>query len=555
MTAGTSPSNARSGRATLDLSVLLASIGNRAYTIAVVVYVYQVTHSPSQVAVAASARYLAGLAASAVAFVVVDRVPPRRVLVGANTLCGVLLLVSAAAVAKGSGTGLVIALAALVRAATSLLPPATAALLPGVLGDADLASAAGRQNAIDKMALLAGPAVGAGLLFVVSPALELVAVGLVFLAAAVASTLVPAGSRPAPVALEAPRLPGRRPPGRGGGGGRGAALFGVFSVAAGLLYGVDTVLFVVLANNRFHLGSSGYGLLFAGLGAGGLVAAVGSHRVASRRRLAVPLVVSLCLYCLPTALIAAVHRAGPVLVLEAVRGAGALLLDLLAVNGLQRILLPQRVPFVVSVVTAGVSAAIAAGALVTPLMLDAFGLRGTLLVSGLAVPVLLVPLLPRLLAADAALARRSAELEPRTAVLGRLGLMKGTSRPTLEMLAAGLEEDSVPARTVVVTEGEASDDFYVVVSGEVEVVTGGPAGETVLATLGDDQWFGEIAALTGVPRTATVRTTVPTRLFRIRAGDFREALEQLPPSASLIEGAASRLTLTNAARLRTPVAR
>lgn len=97
--------------------------------------------------------------------------------------------------------------------------------------------------------------------------------------------------------------------------------------------------------------------------------------------------------------------------------------------------------------------------------------------------------------------------------------------PTLDFvkLATGRE---------VVREGEASDALYVVVRGEVEVERQGQ----VLAHLGAGAFFGEMSLLIRKPRRATVRTRMPTELFRIdpkrveslaeRFSDFGRGLAQ-----------------------------
>lgn len=538
-------------RALLDWSVLLASIGNRAYTIAVVAYIFDTTHSASPVAVAAALRYLCGLGASLAVFPLIKRIAPRRLLIGANALCGAVLLVMGWAIQANAGVVVVIALTSLVRAATMPLPSATAALLPQVLGGQDLAAAAGRQNAIDKLALLAGPAVGGVLLLVVSPAAEVTLVGALFVAALALSIRLPA----TPVPVPPKRVRAAVKPASGAAAWApqtepaGASLFIAASVVAGFIYGVDTVAFEVIAQSRFHLGDSGYGLLFAGLGAGGLLATLFVNKLAARRNLAVVMVVALWVYAAPTALLPLVHAAGGAVAIEAVRGAGALLFDFLAITAMQRILLPRRVPVVVSAITAGVSGSIALGALVTPLLLAHLGLSHALVLTALAFPVASIPFLPRLVRVDRQLSRRATQLAPRTAVLEPLALMAGTSRPTLEVLAAQLSEVDLAAGTTVVAEGDPSDDFYVIASGRVDVsAVGHRDAAEHLATLGPGAWFGEIAALTGALRSATVTVVEPAHLYRIDAVDFRSALEQLPPSASLIEGAASRLHEANRER-------
>lgn len=95
----------------------------------------------------------------------------------------------------------------------------------------------------------------------------------------------------------------------------------------------------------------------------------------------------------------------------------------------------------------------------------------------------------------------------------------------------------------MVREGDRSDEFYTVVGGEVEVYTGSGDAARLVTSLGPASWFGEIAALTGAPRTATVVTSEQSTLFRIDGENFREALENLPPSPSLLDGAAARLSV------------
>ena len=84
---------------------------------------------------------------------------------------------------------------------------------------------------------------------------------------------------------------------------------------------------------------------------------------------------------------------------------------------------------------------------------------------------------------------------------------------------------------VVVREGERSDTVYVVLSGLVEVDRDGPGR---LATLGKGQSFGEIAALAGTPRTATVTAREPTELLGVSRKILGQLVQYFPPLEQIL---------------------
>jgi putative peptide zinc metalloprotease protein len=71
--------------------------------------------------------------------------------------------------------------------------------------------------------------------------------------------------------------------------------------------------------------------------------------------------------------------------------------------------------------------------------------------------------------------------------------------------------------TEVITEGEAGDAFYVVAAGRLQVFEHG----NLVRDLGPGDHFGEIALLLDVPRTATVRSRTPVRLFKLDRDAFK----------------------------------
>ncbi|MGH2679444.1 MAG: cyclic nucleotide-binding domain-containing protein [Actinomycetota bacterium] len=68
----------------------------------------------------------------------------------------------------------------------------------------------------------------------------------------------------------------------------------------------------------------------------------------------------------------------------------------------------------------------------------------------------------------------------------------------------------------LVTQGEPGDRFYVVASGRAEVTRDG----TPVGSVGKGRYFGEVALLRDVPRTATVTASTPMRVFALDREGF-----------------------------------
>lgn len=104
--------------------------------------------------------------------------------------------------------------------------------------------------------------------------------------------------------------------------------------------------------------------------------------------------------------------------------------------------------------------------------------------------------------------------------LAEMPLFRDLSPTEMDLLLTRLVPLSAEPDQEIIRQGEPGDRFYVVRSGQVEVVRDGQR----LATLGPGESFGEIALLLDVPRTATVRATAPTELLALSAEDFRDLL-------------------------------
>jgi CRP/FNR family cyclic AMP-dependent transcriptional regulator len=89
---------------------------------------------------------------------------------------------------------------------------------------------------------------------------------------------------------------------------------------------------------------------------------------------------------------------------------------------------------------------------------------------------------------------------------------------------------------VVVNEGDQTDSLYVVLTGRVKVfVTGDDGREVVVSTIEPGDYFGEVV-LDGGPRSASVMTLEPSRLFVIPHGDVEGLLTASPAFARSLIG-------------------
>lgn len=95
-------------------------------------------------------------------------------------------------------------------------------------------------------------------------------------------------------------------------------------------------------------------------------------------------------------------------------------------------------------------------------------------------------------------------------------------------------------------QGDAGDSFYVIEKGEVEVIIQTDTGAArTIATLGKGDFFGEMSALTGQPRTATIRAKSGLRLVEIGKDDLQGLFNADP---SIMEKLSQIIAQRNAER-------
>lgn len=534
-----------------DLRLLLAGLavskaGDWLYVVGLQVFVFEATRSAAWVAATTVLRLVpAGLLAP-VGGALADRLDRRRVMVASDAARAVLMVVLALVAARSGPPAVALAIAFCASAAGSPYLPAAGAMTPELVPESELAAANSALGVVDNVAIVAGPAIGGLLLVLGTPA-----------AAFAVNAVSFAGSALAVAALRArPRVTGSRAGFAGhvlegvGAvlGSPGTAVVCGFVAAGSLLYGLQTVLLLLVAAERLG-GADSYGYLLAAFGAGGVAAGLVAGRIAGFARPSLVLTAALAALGLPLAALALVTSVPLAMPLLAVQGAANIVVDVTAFTLLQRALPEALLARVFGMLEASIVASILAGAVIAPWLEQTAGLSRALLIAGIAVPAAGTILLPLTKDLNLAALRAFAATRERYQALAGLRLFEGVPRPALELLARGARVDEAQPGAVIVREGEPADAVYAVDLGFLDVAAGGRH----LARLGRGDYFGEIGILHGVPRTATVTAATPVRVYRMAAADFLAAVNGSPSlSGMVLDGVAARLARGGALRQAQP---
>lgn len=124
--------------------------------------------------------------------------------------------------------------------------------------------------------------------------------------------------------------------------------------------------------------------------------------------------------------------------------------------------------------------------------------------------------------------RSRSESLPSTARLGALASFAELGATLLSDIETSMIERSFPAGSALMKQGEAGDCLVVVQEGEVEVSVQVGEERHVLKRAGAGEVFGEMALLSGQPRSADV-TALDYSTFAVLSGrDFRQLLRKYP---------------------------
>ena len=510
----------------LQLAWAGSIIGSWAYTVALVVYAFD-QGGASAVGLVGLVRWLPSAFASPLAAILGDRFPRVRVMLTSDLLRAAALGAMAACIVTDAPVAVVYVLAAAVAVIGTAFHPAQSALLPSLAQTPDELTAANvSSSTLESLGFCVGPALG-GLLLTFSPVwVVFVITAGTFLWSALMLTPLLREAEP-PLTRESPHLldeatAGFRTIGKDP---RLRLVVGLFS-AQTLVNGAFGVLITVSAFELLDLGASGVGYLNAAVGVGGIVGGLISLALVGHKRLATTFGVAVAGTGAPLLLVGGQPSTAVALIAFGLIGFANIICDVSGFTILQRGTPSEVLARVFGVLHSLIYATVAAGAVIAPVLVNAFGVRWTLVVVGSLLPMMAI-------VTHASLVRIDREpADPR-----RLELLQGIpmfsplSPPVLEQLAAGLAPVSASAGEEIIRIGDHGDRFYVVSSGEVEVFVDGrpPKRE------GEGTYFGEIALLRDVPRTATVRAATDVELYALDRDDFLPAVTGHAGSAQAAE--------------------
>ena len=486
-----------------------------AHFVAFGVYAYE-QGGASAVGIAGLVRLLPAAIVAPFAASLGDRFRRERFLL-ATSLVGALALAASAAAAYAGSVVLVFAFAALFGLACTLIRPTLQALLPSLARTPEeLIASNAATSTIESLGTLFGPllagvlvsvadvglvfAVGAGALFLGAAFLARVRVeGGIDLAAATAAEggvwpVIAAGFR---TIVRAPR----------------PRLVVSLIVAQTFVRGCLNVLIVIAAFQVFDADGEAVGYMTAAIGVGGLVGAVGAMTLGGSR-LAVIFGRSLVFWGAPIMLMAVWPNLAPAILLLALVGAANSVEDVAVFTLLQRIVPNELLTRVLGVLWALAMGGVAVGSIAAPLLVNLVGARAAFVAVGALLPVLALVTYSRLREIDRAVAPA-----PELALIEQVPMFAPLSVAAKERVAANLVPLSVPAGDLVIRVGDVGDRFYIVGDGELDIFA-----EGLHKTAHRADYFGEIALLRDVPRTATVTATVDSELFALQRDDFLEAV-------------------------------
>jgi hypothetical protein len=306
-----------------------------------------------------------------------------------------------------------------------------------------------------------------------------------------------------------------------------ARLMSLLIAAEFVLLGMTDILLVVLALDVLGMADSGPGILTSAVGVGGLAGAALALVLIGRQHLATPLVLGAVGAGVAFALTGLATTPVVALLLIALSSSGKLFYDVASRTFIQRLLPDHLLTAMFGIQESLANVALALGTLAAPALVGALGARGAFVGAGLFLPVVALATYRPLRRLDLGAAVPADVL----ALLMSVPIVAVLAPRIVERLARDAVAVTRTDGEYVVRQGDPGDRFYVIATGRVEVDIDG----TDIRGLGPGDWFGEIALLRDVPRTASVRALTGVSLWAIDRDSFLASVAAASQSVAVAD--------------------
>jgi MFS family permease len=493
------------------------SFSTWSFAIALGVYGFE-AHGVAGAGLVALVRLLPGAIASPFSGLVADSYPRRTVLLASAVAMAAILAGASLAAGAGAPLGVIFIFPALFAVASAGYAPAEAAMFPLLARTPQELSASNVNHAAMENAGFIVAAISTGVLltatspqvvFAVAAAVTVIAVALI---AGVRRDRRPEyeDEELAGVARELSR-------------GARALIFhpalrlsSLTLILLLLFEGFADVILIAMALELLHLEEGAVGFLNAAWGIGALVGGGALALMLNRGHLVAAIGGGSLLIGLATMVPGFFPEQATSYVAWFGIGIGFTFVEVAGKTLMYRLASDETMGRVISALEAGRLLAMALGSLGAIVLVELLHPDGALIVLGGLMPVFVVVCWARLRAYEVG----APVPEGPYHLLRENSIFAPLPVATVERLSHDLDPVEFEAGHEVIVQGELGDRFFLIEAGGVEVFENG----VFRRNEGPGESFGEIALLHDVPRTATVRTTEPTRLLSLEREQFLNAV-------------------------------
>ncbi|HEX6510239.1 MAG TPA: MFS transporter [Chloroflexota bacterium] len=491
------------------------------YIVSLIVIAYAVTGSATFVAILTFVRLSPYALLMPFMGMLADRGDRRLMLILTNLGRGACVLGLLAVDSKGT-IWLAFPLVFAITTLSSIFRPTIRSMVPEVVDSDHLVQANSLLSQVESLSFVVGPGLGSVFILIGHPQAAFAVTGLAYIGAAVAFYFVKhvprvEHGRPVEGGWLSQNLAGFRFLFRENQGV--LAAFTLAIAATGLLSGAFWTLILVLAETTFHLGPQGTGYLNAANGIGGLLGGLIVGLLLTKLRLNQLFIVALIINFAVVIVVGASPIGAGAFAAFIVFGITDVVAQVAGVTVIQTATPSELLGRVFAAFESILVLSMLIGTLLAGPLIGFFGPRAATIALAVASLAILAGCLPLLLKMQEVLGVRI--------FLRQIPVLTALSLQVLDDFASRLQVERFTPGTEIVHQGDYGDRLYIMKSGDVDVSYESDGRPRVhLATLSTMDYFGEIALLRDVQRTASVHAKDEVEAYSLMRTDFQELLKR-----------------------------